>query len=152
MGREEYRLLLLFSQPTEQLHHLNFTWIVQKSRRLIQIDHRRLLRQCLSYHDLLTLAVTKCLNHPIAKRVYSYKLHRPSDNLLVLVVEGPPKARIGRTAHIHQFFHRHVLHFWLLCQYNTYHTAQQLTGVTGKGSKTFPVSEKHLTAQRCLKG
>ena len=136
MGGQEYRLLRLVGQLPQEEQHVDLRWVVEECRRFVKIDYGCLLCQCLRYHHLLSLAVTKRLYHALGEMCDACLGDALGHYLAVVVVQRSPEAGIWRASETNQFGNGDVLYVGLRGEH---HSDEARHLLVGERLQLFPV-------------
>ena len=133
--------MLFVGDVKEELHDLHPAWIVEKSCRFVEEDDRRLLRQRLGNHDLLTLTVAEARHRSVCHPLYADKTQRAGHDVAVFTGETSPEAREGSTPCGHHLPHRGTHHVGPVGE----HHRHALCTLTGR-KRPHIVAAKHHRA------
>ena len=92
----------------QQQHQVDLAREVEEGGRLVEQNHRRLLRERLRYHHLLHLAVAEAAHAALSHRRNADALYRLAHDEAVVAGEAPPEAGVGRTSERNKFLDSHV--------------------------------------------
>ena len=132
VGGQEDGLLLVVSQPPQQLHDFHLAGEIEEGRGLVEIDDGGLLGKGLGYHDLLAFAIAERMDHTVLQVADTNQPDGLADLLLVVGRQGAPESGIGRAPHAYHFVDRHIAHLWLFGQHDAYDATQLAVAIVSE--------------------
>ena len=130
-------LLQSLGQAVEQHHHAYLARIVEVCRWLVEKDDRSLLGYSFCYHDLLLLSVRERMHLSLGECGDADPRQAFVHNLLVLLRESSPEARVRAAPHAHNLFSRHVLYAAVVGEHHAHHSCELRGAVLVKTSVNY---------------